>query len=209
MNHSKHTERQPLIIRKPDDVLQAMRKWQTKKQENFLTITLDSRHAIIKVHHVTMGLVNSTIVHPRECFYPAIKDLATAVLFVHNHPSGDTTPSPQDDHITQKLCKAGHIIGIPVIDHIIITPSTRYFSYREQGTLPVKFADYELDEFTHMIISNGKDSPPGLTIKQHADGNWFVKAGATIIKVFDTLEEAQSFKQTIDHCYHYRMEGER
>ncbi|MDR0287843.1 MAG: JAB domain-containing protein, partial [Clostridiales bacterium] len=120
--------REPFKIKSPESVLPLLKKWQKQKQENFLTITLNSAHEVIKVHHISKGLVNQSIVHPRECFYPAIKDLAVAVIFIHNHPSGSASSSPEDNNITKRMCMAAEIIGINVLDHIIITPKNGYFS---------------------------------------------------------------------------------
>ena len=89
-------------------------------QEHFVLVSLDSSNNIIKVHELTLGLVNQTQVHPREAFARAIEDRAVSVIFAHNHPSGNTMPSPEDFAITRVLCAAGKIIQIPVIDHIII-----------------------------------------------------------------------------------------
>ncbi len=75
------------------DVLELTRKWKKRREENFLVITLDNAHAVIKIHHISKGLVNQALAHPRECFFPAIKDYSVAVVFVHNHPSGNAEPS--------------------------------------------------------------------------------------------------------------------
>lgn len=126
-------------IKNPSDALPALKRWQKQRQENFIVITLDGAHQIIKVHHVTKGLVNKTIVHPREVFYPAIKDFSTAIMCVHNHPSGSVEPSPEDDEITDRICMAGSILGIRVLDHIIITRFGDYYSYRSNG----RISDYD------------------------------------------------------------------
>ena len=140
-----------VIIKHPTNALSLLGKWMKKKEENFLTITLDGNHRVIKVHHITKGLVNRTIVHPRESFYPAIKDYATAVVFVHNHPSGHLSASREDEELTGRLCKAGQILGIRVLDHIIITPSGGYYSFRNNGKIQDNYCDYELDDFTNTL----------------------------------------------------------
>ncbi|QDV81038.1 hypothetical protein K2D_46740 (plasmid) [Planctomycetes bacterium K2D] len=89
-------------------------------QEEFHIVTLDGSHHVIRTHQITIGLVNQTQVHPREAFRPAILDAAVAVLLVHNHPSGDPTPSPNDIKLTRFLMDAGKQLGISVLDHIII-----------------------------------------------------------------------------------------
>jgi DNA repair protein RadC len=141
-------------IKNPESVLPLMRKWQKCKQENFFTITLNGAHEAIKVHHITKGLVNKTIIHPRECFYSAVRDMAVAVIFVHNHPSGSTNSSPEDDEITKRLSMSAEILGINMLDHIIITPKNNFYSYMQNGKIPNKHEAYELDEF---VQSLGKD----------------------------------------------------
>jgi len=95
--------KQEIRILSPKDILNATQKWKKRREENFLAITLDGAHAIIKIHHITKGLLNRTIVHPRECFFPAIRDYCAAIAFVHNHPSNNEEPSMEDDIITNKL----------------------------------------------------------------------------------------------------------
>ena len=126
-------EKTPIRIRVPEDIVLAAKKWKGCRQEHFLVITLNGAHDVIKVHMVTKGLVNRTIVHPRECFYHAIKDFAASVIFVHNHPSGRSVPSEEDDSITNRLCLASSILGIHVLDHVIVTSSNNFFSYRQNS----------------------------------------------------------------------------
>jgi DNA repair protein RadC len=89
-------------------------------QEAFQILTLDGKRKLIARHLVTLGLVDSSLVHPREVFRRCITDNAHAVILVHNHPSGDPTPSAEDIRITRQLVGAGKIVGIQVLDHIII-----------------------------------------------------------------------------------------
>jgi DNA repair protein RadC len=81
---------------------------------------------------MSLGIVNKTIVHPREVFYRAIKNLATGVIICHNHPCGDTNPSDDDKDVTKTICDSGKIIGIKVLDHLIIT-KTGFFSFTQNG----------------------------------------------------------------------------
>jgi DNA repair protein RadC len=92
-------------------------------QENMVLITLNGGNKIIKIRSITIGTANSTQAHPREAFAPAIEDRAVAVVFAHNHPSGCHEPSMEDLLLTQKLCKAGKILEIPVLDHLVISSS--------------------------------------------------------------------------------------
>jgi len=93
------------------------------KQENMILITLNGGNKVIKIHHITVGTANSTQAHPREAFAPALEDRAVAVVFAHNHPSGSHEPSMEDLLLTQKLCEAGRILEIPVLDHLVISSS--------------------------------------------------------------------------------------
>ncbi|MFW5923742.1 MAG: RadC family protein [Planctomycetota bacterium] len=105
-----------------------------KKQEVFLCLLLNTRHKVIREHQVSVGSLNESVVHPREVFKKALKESAHAVLFVHNHPSGDPAPSPQDRQLTKRLHEVGKLMGIEVIDHMIVGKD-RYYSFAEQGQL--------------------------------------------------------------------------
>ena len=89
-------------------------------QEAFCVLTLNTKNRVIKRHLISLGTVNSTLVHPREVFVPAIRDHASSIIVCHNHPSGDASPSADDLRITKKLIEAGRQIEIPVIDHLIV-----------------------------------------------------------------------------------------
>lgn len=90
------------------------------RQEEFHMVTLDTKNQPIAAHQITVGTLRNSLVHPREVFRPAIRDAANCILVVHNHPSGDPTPSDQDISVTERLESAAEIIGIPVIDHIVV-----------------------------------------------------------------------------------------
>jgi len=93
------------------------------KQENMVSITLNGANKVIKIHNITIGTANSTPAHPREAFAPAIEDRAVAIVFAHNHPSGSHEPSMEDLLLTQRLCEAGRILQIPVLDHLVVSSS--------------------------------------------------------------------------------------
>ena len=109
-------------------------KWARKKVEYFLVLTLDGAQKPIRVHEITKGLVNRTLVHPREVFRPAIRDNAVSIVLAHNHPSNKLAPSAEDHEITKRLTKAGQIIGISVLDHLILG-AYRYYSFSESGLM--------------------------------------------------------------------------
>ncbi len=102
------------------------------KQENFIVVLQDVKGYLICWEVVAVGTLTETLVHPREVFYPAIRHKAATLLVVHNHPSGDPEPSEEDLAITRKLCEVGKVMDIPLVDHLIITP-TKYVSLRERG----------------------------------------------------------------------------
>ena len=119
-------------IGQPNDIFPFLKRYASKKQEHFVVVTLDAANRVIKVHLVSIGLLNRTLIHPREVFVRAIKDCAATVILAHNHPSGSLEPSREDREATQRLGKAGEIVGIHVLDHIIIGKSG-FFSFREAG----------------------------------------------------------------------------
>lgn len=104
------------------------------KQELFKVILLDAKNAIVKETTVSEGTLTLSLVHPREVFKLAIRESAAGVIFVHNHPSGDPTPSREDRHLTDRLVAAGRVLGITVLDHVIIGDG-RYVSFADEGWL--------------------------------------------------------------------------
>ena len=118
----------------PQDCLIHFKNIQRKQQECFAVILLDGANQVISTKVVTTGLINRTLVHPREIFREAVKKNAFAVIIGHNHPSGNNNPSAEDHDITKRLKSAGKIIGINVVDHVIIS-KTGYYSFLEDGKL--------------------------------------------------------------------------
>jgi len=109
------------VLKTPEDVVGLVgNRLKGKKREHFLALLLDTRSRLIKAAEISMGSLDGTIVHPREVFKEAISAAAASVLFVHNHPSGDPTPSEDDIKLSKRLAEAGEIVGIDVLDHIII-----------------------------------------------------------------------------------------
>ena len=104
------------------------------KREHFLVLYLNARNVIIHEETVSIGSLHANIVHPREVFRPAIANSAAAVVLVHNHPSGDVTPSQEDLNLTQRLVEAGRLLGIEVIDHLIVAEN-RFLSFRSESYL--------------------------------------------------------------------------
>jgi DNA repair protein RadC len=100
-------------------------------QEEFWVVSLDTKNVPIKAHQVTKGTLRNSLVHPREVFRPCIADAANCCLVVHNHPSGDCTPSDADLSVTDRLEQAAAVIGIPVIDHIVVGRNGKTQSIQE------------------------------------------------------------------------------
>lgn len=103
-------------------------------QERFIVVLLDGRHRVIRHEMVSQGTLTASLVHPREVFRPALRDAAAAVVLVHNHPSGDPTPSAEDREITSRLARAGELLGIRVLDHVVVA-ECGFASLRELGAL--------------------------------------------------------------------------
>lgn len=112
-------------IHHPEDALSVAKLISNKRKEHFLAIYLDTAHKVIGYEIISVGLLNRTLVHPREVFAPAILLRAAAIIVCHNHPAGDVTPSNEDREITRRLKDAGGILGVNVLDHIIVSPRSK------------------------------------------------------------------------------------
>jgi len=121
------------LVKTPDEVVSLVRgRLKGKKKEHFLALLLDTRNQLIKVSEISVGSLDTSIVHPREVFREAISASAASVIFVHNHPSGDPEASEDDIKLTKRLAEAGEIMGIDVLDHIIIGDK-EYLSLKSKG----------------------------------------------------------------------------
>ena len=118
----------------PTDILPQVRHYVTRAQEYFITISLNGAHEIIKTRVVSIGILNRTLIHPREVFSDALKDRAASIVLSHNHPSGNLTPSSEDKEVTKRLIEAGDLLGIKVLDHIIFS-NKNYFSFTENNLI--------------------------------------------------------------------------
>ena len=119
-------------VTRPEDILPLVAHLREKRQEHFVCIALNGAGEVLGNRVITVGLLNHSLVHPREVFADAITDRAASVICVHNHPSGSLEPSSQDIAITTQLKEAGSILGIQLIDHIIVTRAG-HVSMRERG----------------------------------------------------------------------------
>ena len=109
-------------------------EFRDRRKEYFMALLLDGKNRIIKRVQISEGSLNQSVVHPREVFNVAVRDSAAAMILLHNHPSGDPTPSPEDLEVTRRLCEAGELMGIKVLDHIIIGDGI-FYSFSERGVM--------------------------------------------------------------------------
>jgi len=123
-----------LKVTRPEDLRPVIEWLADEQQEHVLAITLDGANQVIASRIVTIGLLNHSLLHPREIFAPAITDRAASVILVHNHPSGSMEPSSQDKAITKQIKDAGEILGIRLLDHLILA-GDMIVSLRERGDL--------------------------------------------------------------------------
>jgi DNA repair protein RadC len=121
-------------VKNPSDIYALVRHYADRKQERFISISLNGAHEVLAIRVVSVGLVNRTIVHPREVFADPILDRCIAVCVCHNHPSGMLDPSPEDDSVTFNLEKAAEVLGLHFMDHIIFS-ETSFYSYRKAKRL--------------------------------------------------------------------------
>ncbi|WP_168118520.1 DNA repair protein RadC [Paenibacillus sp. HB172176] len=122
-------------IKKPEDVYKLVEpELRFLKKEHFICLFLNTKSGLIAKETISIGCLNASIVHPREVFRPAIKRSSASIICVHNHPSGNPDPSPEDVAITKRLVEAGSIIGIDVLDHVV-TGHYRFVSLKERGLM--------------------------------------------------------------------------
>jgi DNA repair protein RadC len=121
-------------IKNPKDLIPLVQHYTMQSQEHFLSISLNGAHEILQISVAGVGIINRTMIQPREIFVAAVKERACAIILCHNHPSNSCEPSQEDIETTKRLLKAAEIIGIKILDHIIVT-KTNYFSFREHKLL--------------------------------------------------------------------------
>ncbi len=125
-------------IRSPADVFRHFHpSLRDVRQERFVALLLDGRHRLLRHEVVSQGTLTASLVHPREVFRSALRESAAAMILVHNHPSGDPTPSQEDRDVTARLGRAGEILGIRVLDHIVVA-ERGYCSLREEGVFDLR-----------------------------------------------------------------------
>ncbi len=104
-------------------------------KEHFLLLAMDNKNRVNGFKVVSTGSLTASIVHPREVWRSALHLCAAAVVFVHNHPSGDPAPSQEDQEITRRLKETGEVLGIRVLDHVVLGDNERFFSFSDKGLL--------------------------------------------------------------------------
>ncbi len=117
-----------------NQVYQAFQHLASMPIESFLVLHLDNKNRMVGMTTCSIGSMTASLVHPRDVFRPAIANLTAGLILIHNHPSGDPSPSQEDIQITQRLCEAGKLIGIRCLDHVVIG-ADRYFSFADQGLM--------------------------------------------------------------------------
>jgi len=131
--HNRDTGGLPRIQTVQDILLQSL-EIRSLKKEHLLAFFLNARQQLISKDTISIGTLTSSLAHPREIFAPAIGKAAAGVILVHNHPSGDPSPSQEDIRLTQRIKQAGHILGIELIDHLIVAEQGSY-SFKTSGSL--------------------------------------------------------------------------
>ncbi len=131
--HAEPIDKRPAIT-SPQNVCAQVSDLRAQKKEHFVALYLNTRNQLLHRETVSVGTLNATLVHPREVFEPALRHSAASVVLVHNHPSGDPSPSEEDRRLTKQLTEAGRILGIDVLDHIVIAQALHY-SFQENRDL--------------------------------------------------------------------------
>lgn len=131
----KKEYRSELTITSPEDVARIVTpEMRFLKKEHFRILLLNTKNQVINIHTVSVGTLNSSLVHPREVFNIAIKYSSASIICVHNHPSGNPQPSREDISITNRLIESGDILGIRILDHVVVAYGTdKYVSLKEMG----------------------------------------------------------------------------
>ena len=161
-----------IIIKNSQDVLSLTYDLRDKKKEHLLCLYLNARNSLLKKEIISVGLLDKALLHPREIFYPATELNAASVILIHNHPSGDSSPSEKDIEVVEKIAQAGEIMGIPVIDFIIISENDHYsfheklkkqkgsFDYVADGIQGTLFTLLEIEKPTYEVTTIQKIDKP-------------------------------------------------
>jgi len=151
------------IIKNSQNVLSLTHDLRDKKKEHLVCLYLNARNSLLKKEVISIGLLDKALLHPREIFYPATELNAASIILVHNHPSGDSSPSEKDNQIVEKIVQAGEIMGIPVIDFIIVSQSDHYSFYEKLKNQNKSF-DYVADGIQATLSSIFETEKPAYEI---------------------------------------------
>lgn len=166
-----------ITIKNSQDVLSLTYDLREKKKEYLVCLYLNARNSLLKKEVVSVGLLDKTLLHPREIFYPATELNAASVILVHNHPSGDSSPSEKDFQIVEKIAQAGKIMGIPVIDFLILSENG-HFSFHEKLRDQSRNFDYTADGDQGTLFDSLEIEKPAYEIsidEQGFDENSIIK----------------------------------
>ena len=163
------------IVKNSQDVLSLTYDLRDKKKEHLVCLYLNARNVLLKKEIISIGLLDKTLLHPREIFYPAIEINASSIILVHNHPSGDVLPSEQDNQIVENIAKAGEIMGISVIDFIIISENNHY-SFYEKLKKQAPSLDYVADGIQGTLFAMFETEKPiyGITAERIQENYFFI-----------------------------------
>ena len=151
------------IIKNSQDVLSLTYDLRDKKKEHLVCLYLNARNSLLKKEIISVGLLDKALLHPREIFYPATELNAASVILIHNHPSGDSSPSDKDNQIVERIVQAGEIMGIPVIDFIIVSENNHYSFYEKLKKQKEGF-DYIADGIQGTLFSMFEAEKPAYEI---------------------------------------------
>ena len=125
----------PVIIRTPADTIPVLEaELGSRSAEVFLALAMNTKNHVVAILPVSQGSLNASIVHPRELFQRAILSNCASLILAHNHPSGDSSPSPEDIALTRRLIEAGQLLDIPILDHLILGYGN-FYSFKEHGLI--------------------------------------------------------------------------
>ena len=123
-------------VRSPEDAANILFKYlEGADREHMVVMCLNTKNQVNRIESISIGSLNSSIVHPREIYKSAILSNAASIILGHNHPSGDPNPSREDIEVTKRLVEAGNILGIEVLDHVIVGDTDRFYSLKQEGLI--------------------------------------------------------------------------
>ena len=124
-----------VVLRSTQQIFEAYHeRLRHEQKEHFLTLLMTAKNRLIREEVASIGTLTASLVHPREVFMPAIRHSAAGIILIHNHPSGDPEPSPEDHEVTRRLAAVGELVGIRILDHVVIADG-RYVSFLERGLI--------------------------------------------------------------------------